>query len=405
MPTYKFIALTADGARIEGSRAANSQDEILEKLRLSNQIPISIQEIVDESRQITLLESFNKVKTKDIATFCRQFYTMIRAGVIILNCLDILRYQTENKKLRIKVADIYEKVQKGMTFSEAMAAHNDVFPELLINMVGVGEVSGTLDIIMERMAVHFEKENKITAKVKSALIYPAVLAVVATTVVVLLLTFVMPTFVQMFTSSGVALPLPTRILIVLSDALTHYGIVVLAVVLAIGYGLMRALSTEKGRLFSDRVKLKIPVVNSTVQKVYTSRFTRTMATLITSGIPLIKVLEVVSRVVGNKVVESALLDSIEDVKKGISLSVPIKNCGLFPPMVYYMISIGEESGSMDEVLDRTANYFDDEVDTAITRMVALMEPLMILVMALLVGGMAVAMVMPMFDMLQTVDQG
>lgn len=403
MPTYKYTALTTEGVRIDGSRTADSREEVIEKLRLSNQIPLTIEEMVDENRQITLLESFNQVKLKDIATFCRQFYTMIKAGVIMLNCLEILKYQTENKKLRIIMADVYEKVQKGMSLSEAMEYHIKVFPELLVNMIAVGEASGTLDIIMERMAVHFEKENKITSKVKSALVYPTLLAVVATVVVVFLLTFVMPTFVEMFTASGVKLPLPTRILLAISYGLTHYGAIIALAALVLGYVLHKALSSEKGRIFRDRTTLRIPIVNATAQKVYTSRFTRTMSTLIASGIPLIKALEVVSRVVGNKVVEAELLGCIEDVKKGISLSIPIKNTRLFPPMVHYMLSIGEESGSMDEILDRTANYYDDEVDIAITRMVALMEPVMILVMAVLVGGIAISMVMPMFDMMNTIQ--
>lgn len=403
MAVFKYKAMTAEGAKVDGSRTAANKEEVIERLRQVGQYPISIEEVVEENRKLSLMDHFSKVKPKDVAVFCRQFFTMLNAGVIILNCLDILRVQTENKKLQMVIGEIYEDVQKGMTLSEAMSQHPNVFSELLINMVAAGEVSGTLDIIMDRMATHFEKENKIAAKVKSAMIYPSLLGSVAILVVVFLLVKVMPTFIDMFASSGVELPAPTRALLFLSDLITKHGLVILVAFGVLAYIARRIFRTERGAYATDKIKLKLPVVGSTMQKIYTSRFTRTLSTLIASGIPLIRALEVITKVVGNKVVEEAMTAAIEDVKKGVSLSVPIRNMKLFPPMVHYMITIGEESGSLDDIMDRTANYYDDEVDTAMTRLVALMEPIMILVMAVLVGGIAVAIVMPMFDMLQTVQ--
>lgn len=402
MPIFKYAALTADGKRIEGTRSAAKKEEILEILRLGNQYPIFVDEVVEHQRNLEHLEFFNKVNARDIALFCRQFYTLLRAGVVILNCLEILRHQTEKKRFRGIIAEIHEQVQKGMTLSEAMASHGNVFPELLVNMVAVGEVSGTLDIVMERMSVHFEKENKITNKVKNAMVYPALLATVAAAVVIFLLVAVMPTFVDMFTSSGVKLPLPTRILLAASNLLVNYGLIVLIVTIACIYGFKKYLNSDAGKFWRDSTLMKLPVIKGVSQKIYTSRFTRTLSTLIASGIPLIRSLEVVSRVVGNTLVERSIRGAVEDIKRGVNLSVPIRDSGLFPPMVHYMLSIGEESGSLDDLMDRTANYFDDEVENALTRMIAMLEPLMILVMAVVVGGIAVSMVMPMFDMLQTV---
>ncbi len=403
MPLYRYKAITQAGARVEGTQSAQNKNEVLELLRNNNQLPVTIEEVTVANKDIDILSAFQKVSTKDIAVFCRQFYTMLNAGVTILSCLDILKQQSESKKLISVVGEVYEGVQCGMTLSESMKAHPKEFPELLVNMVAVGEVTGNLDEIMDRLATHFEKENRMANKVKSALIYPMVLLVVAFTIVVFLLVFVMPTFVNMFTSSGVELPLPTRILLGISDALVHYGIFIFIGLVGAIFGIKTLAQSPKGRLFVDGMKLKMPVIKGVTQKIITTRFTRTLATLMSSGVPLIQGIEVVSKIVGNKVVEKDLVHAIVDLKKGISLSIPIRDMGHFPPMVHYMINIGEESGSIDDIMNRTANYYDEELDTALTRMVALMEPLMIVLIAVVVGGIAIAMVMPMFDMMQTVN--
>lgn len=402
MPLYRYKAITPAGARVEGTQSAQSKNEVVELLRNSNQLPVSIDEVTVATKDVDLLAAFQKVSTKDIAIFCRQFYTMLNAGVTILSGLDILKQQSESKKLKRVVEEVYDGVQCGMTLSESLKLHPKDFPELLINMVAVGEVTGNLDEIMDRLAVHFEKENRMANKVKSALIYPMALLTVSLGVVTFLLIFVMPTFVGMFTSSGVELPLPTRILLGVSNILVHYWIFVLIGLAGIIFGIKTAVKTPGGQLFVDQMKLKLPVIKGVTQKVITTRFTRTLATLMSSGVPLIQAIEVISRIVGNKVVEKDLVHAISDLKKGVSLSVPIRDMGHFPPMVYYMINIGEESGSIDDIMNRTANYYDEELDTALTRMVALMEPIMIVFMAVVVGGIAVAMVMPMFSMMNTI---
>ncbi len=401
MPVYKYRALTENGLKIDGVRNFNTKDEALAYLRQNNQFPINIEELVEGGRTINVVNIFSKVKTKDIAIFCRQFYTMINAGVIILNSLDILRHQTQNKILRHAVGEMYESVQKGMTLSEAMQVHHNIFPDLLINMVAAGEVSGTLDVVMSRMATHYEKEHKINAKVTGAMIYPAFLGAIALGMIFFLLIFVLPTFQTVFEQSGVVLPLPTRILLGLSAFLNQYFLYIVLGCGLIGYFTVRYVKSDDGTLITDQLKLNTPILKTLFIMIYTSRFTRTLSTLLASGTPLIKALESVAGVIGNKVVKNALTMAIEDVKKGVSLSVPIRNMGIFPPMVYYMISIGEESGSLDEIMEKTAAYYDDELESTIAAMLSLLEPLFILIMAVFVGGIVASIMLPVFEMSST----
>lgn len=402
MPNFKFKAISTDGQAVEGTHVANSKEELMVIIRQRGQIPVYIQEYV-EGKDVKNLSLFNHVSIKDIAVFCRQFYAMLNAGVTIINCLDILRQQVEKKRLRLVISDIYELVQKGSTLSEAMGKHEDVFPELLVNMVAAGEASGNLDNMLERMATHFEKENKINKKLQGAMIYPMILCIVAISVVTFLLVFVMPTFVGMFESSGVALPLPTRIVLAISNAMQKYWYLFIAGIGILAYIINKARKVDSVRIYIDRLKFRIPVVKGTTQKVITSRFARTLSTLLTSGMPLLQSLEVIAKIVGNKVVEKGILEARDEVRKGVGLSGPIKNIGVFPPMLISMINIGEESGALDTILDRTANYYDDEVEVALENMTKMLEPLMIVVIAVLVGFIAIAMLLPMFDMFQTIQ--
>lgn len=402
MPTYKYKAINKTGEKIEGNYTAKSKSEVIYMLRQNQNLPVKIEEVI-EKENVLNFESFKKIKVKDIAIFCRQFYTMLNAGVTVLNVLDTLRYQTENKKLKAVVGEVYEEVQKGLTFAEALKKHQKIFPDLLINMVEAGEVSGTLDVIMDRMAVHYEKENKITNKVKGAMMYPIILSIVSILVVVFLLTFIMPTFVGMFEGSGVELPLPTRILLMISGIIINYWYFVFTALLLMILGIKKYIGTNNGQFLIDHIKFKIPIVKGTTQKVITSRFTRTLSTLLASGIPLIQALDIVSRIVGNVVVEKGILKAKEDVRKGIDLATPIKQMDVFPPMAESMIRIGEESGTLDEILDKTANFYDEEVEAALQKMTTLIEPIMIVVMAIVVGSIVIAMVMPMFEMMNTIQ--
>ena len=402
MPLYKYNAVNSKGEAIEGTYSTGDRTTLLAMIREKEYHPVKIEELV-ERKDSDVLAFMQKVKLKDLAIFCRQFYTMLNAGVTIIKALDILQHQTENKKFKNVIGKVYEEVQKGSALSEALKKNNEVFPELLINMVEAGELSGSLDSIMDRMANHFEKENKLKNKVKSALIYPLILSIVTVAVVVFLLTFVMPTFFSMFEGSDIEIPLPTRILLGLSNFLVGYWYIVLAVVIGTVYAIRKYIKSEKGEMAWDRLKLRLPVVKGTMTKIITARFTRTLSTLLSSGIPLLQAMEVVARIIGNRVAQDGVMNAREEMRRGMDLATPIKRSGVFPPMVDSMIRIGEESGTLDDILDKTANFYDEEVDVAMQRMVSLMEPLMIVVMAGIVGFIVISMVLPMFDMLKTVD--
>lgn len=398
---YKYKAISQIGEKIEGFFEGENESDVLSMLKGNNYIPISIEKDVGaEATQIDLFAS--KVKKKDLAVFCRQFYTMLDAGIGIVKCIDILEKQTENKTLVKSLRSLHEDVQKGFTLSQGMNKHIKIFPALLINMIEAGEVSGNLDTIMERMAVHFEKENKLENKIKSALIYPMALAVISIAVVIFLLVAVMPTFIGMFESSGQALPKPTQILLTISNSLTEFWYIYIVLTIGFVVGFITFKRTDTGKFFFDSLKLKIPVVKDTNVKIITSRFTRTMSTLMSSGMPLLEGIDVVGRVVGNKVVQDRLVKAVEDVRKGVSLSRAIQEIGVFPPMVDSMIKIGEESGALDNILYKTADFYDDEVEAALQKMTALMEPLMLVVMAVVVGFIVIAMALPMFDMVNTI---
>lgn len=398
---FKYRAVSQNGEIIEGFYEAKDESDVLVMLKGNNYLPVSIEKDIGAEAQIDLFAP--KVKKKDLAVFCRQFYTMLDAGLGIVKCLEILEKQTENKTLAKSIASVFEDVQKGFTLSEAMKSHKNVFPQLLIHMVEAGEVSGNLDTIMERMAVHYEKESKLEQKIKSAMIYPIMLAVVSIAVVVFLLVSVLPTFISMFEGSGQALPGPTQILLDISNWLSSYWYIFISMVLGLILAFVVLRRTPGGRRFLDNLKLKIPVVKDTTVKIITSRFTRTLSTLLASGIPLIQSIEVVSKIVGNKVVYDRLEVATDDIRKGVSLSRAVRNVGVFPPMVDSMINIGEESGALDDILNKTADFYDDEVEASLQKMTTLMEPLMLVFMAVIIGFIVIAIAMPMFEMMNTIQ--
>lgn len=398
---FVYRAVTDSGEILEGIYEANSEQEVLTMLRNNEYMPVSIEHKVEEKPVSSYFTK--KVTKKDVAVYCRQFYTMLNAGVTIVKCLAILEAQTENKLMRNATKTTFDDVQKGMTLSEAMRKHERVYPSLLVNMVEAGEVSGSLDVIMERMAIHYEKENKIENKIKGAMIYPIVLGVVSIAVVVFLLVAVMPTFIGMFESSGVELPAPTKILLNISNSLKNQWYIYLAFIIILILGIGYFGRQESGRLFIDSLKLRIPVVNDTNIKVATSRFTRTLSTLLSSGIPLLQGLDVVAKILNNKFLSIKLENAKEEVRKGVPLSRTIKAIKVFPPMVDSMIKIGEESGSLDEILNKSADFYDEEVEVAIQKMTEMLQPILIVIMALIVGFIVIAMALPMFDMVNTVQ--
>jgi type IV pilus assembly protein PilC len=388
--------MKTDGTKIEGKFEGSSKEEVINMIASSGYYPLNIEEVV-ESKSIEF-KFLDRITTKDLAILCRQFYTMLDAGVSITNCLNILSNEIPNKKLRDILSKIEDDVKKGELLSESMAKHNKVFPQLLISMVESGEVSGNIDEMMLRMSVHFEKENKINNKIKSAMTYPAILSVVAIAAVVFIMTFVMPTFIEMFEGEGVALPLITRIMLGTSKFLSNnlFLILISIIIIVVIFNIYKKSSS--GILRISYLKLKLPIIGTLNKKIIVSRFTRTLSTLIASGVSLVHALPIVAGVLENKVAEDAILKVRERVVRGDGLSSPIRENDIFPKMLSSMIKIGEESGSLDDILNKTADFYDDDVEQAIQTTTALIEPLLIVVMGIVIGGIVISIMLPMFDM-------
>ncbi|MCY6484580.1 type II secretion system F family protein [Clostridium aestuarii] len=401
MPLFKYKAVNKQGKKVDGRFSANSKNEVLAMIRENSYYPVAIQE-VEETKEIDLAAIFSKIKAKDLAVFCRQFYTLLNAGADILNSIQILKQQTQNKRMKASLEDIYEEIQKGSTLSSAFKKYQDVYPELLINMIQSGEDTGNLSTVIERMSEHYEKENNINRKIRGAMVYPIILSVVSVGVIIFLLTFVMPQFVSMFQGSGVELPPITKTMLNISNYIKNYWyIIILFVVLSIT--ILKVLAkTVSGERIIETVKLNFPLIKNTNKKIITSRFARSLSTTLISGVSIINAVEVVSRVVGNKLVEKKLLTAREKITKGMPLAEAIKDIESFPPMLVAMVKIGEESGALDDILEKTADFYDGEVEEALQKLTTMIEPLMILIMGAIVGFIVISMMLPMFDMFKTV---
>lgn len=401
MPKFRYKAVALNGEILDGIQEAHSESEVLIILKDKGYTPIKIIEHID-SLMFKDFFTFQKVKAKDLSVFCREFYFTYNAGITIISCLDILRKQIENKKLKSTLDSMYSDVQKGEHLSETMKKNKNVFPELLIHMVEVGELTGNLDTIMNKMALHYDKESKLQNQIKSAMIYPTILGIASIIVLFFLLTFVIPNFVSMFESSGTELPGPTRILIYLSEFAKRYWYIIFITLILLIYLFKILGKSNFGRLLFDTFKTKIPIVNRATEKIVSSRFSSTLSILLSSGIPLIEAIHIVSKVVRNKIAENGLLKTSEELEKGLELADPLQRINFFPPLVVSTIRVGEYSGTLDNILEKLADFYDSEVESAIQSLIAVLEPLMIIIMALLIGSIVIAMVLPMFDIGQTI---
>ena len=383
MAIFKYKAINSEGQRIEGSQSADSESQIREMLLSNQYYPLSIEKENSKSKKSF---SFNsKVKLKDIAVFCRQFYVMLDSGLSIGKALNILIEQCEKPKLREALIGVNGELKRGETLASSMRKRKDVFPNLLTSMIDAGERSGNLDIILKRMAEYYEKETKIRGKIKSAMIYPIVLGVVAIIAITFILTFVMPTFVQMFEENNVDLPMSTKMVLGTSKMLGKYGIIIFLILVTAIILLGKYLKSEEGQYKLSSINLKIPVIKKLTQKIIVSRFTRTMGIVSSSGMSLVTSIEIVASVVGNKIAEKELLKVKEKVLKGEGLGDSIMNIKIFPPMLASMVKIGEEAGSLDSILDKTADFYDDELEREIQTATALIEPAMIVIMGVIIG--------------------
>lgn len=400
MANFKYKAINSEGQRIEGSQSADSESQVREMLLSNQYYPLSIEK--ENSKNKSSFSFDRKVKLKDIAVFCRQFYVMLDSGLSIGKTLNILIEQGEKPKLREALIGVNSDIKRGETLASSMGKRKDVFPKLLTSMIDAGERSGNLDIILKRMAEYYEKETKIRGKIKSAMIYPIVLGVVAIIAITFILTFVMPTFVQMFEENNVELPMSTKMVLGTSKMLGKYGIIFF-LVLVIGIILLgKYLKSEEGQYKLSVINLKLPVIKKLTQKIVVSRFTRTMGIVSSSGMSLVTSLEIVASVVGNKIAEKELLKVKEKVLKGEGLGDSIMNIKIFPPMLASMVKVGEEAGSLDSILDKTADFYDDELEREIQTATALIEPAMIVVMGVIIGFLLISILTPMFKMYNSI---
>ncbi|MGG5462967.1 type II secretion system F family protein [Clostridium sp. B9] len=400
MANYKYKAINSEGQRIEGTQTADSESQVREILLSNEYYPLSIEK--DNAKNRRGFSFSHKVKLKDIAVFCRQFYVMLDSGLSVGRALSILIDQGENQKMREALVGVNSDVKRGETLASSMKKRKDVFPNLLISMIDAGEQSGNLDIILKRMAEYYEKETKIRGKIKSAMIYPIVLGVVAIVAITFILTFVMPTFIQMFEENNVELPIATKMVLATSKMLGKYGIIIF-LVLVVGIILLgKYLKSEEGQYKLSVINLRLPVIKKLTQKIIVSRFTRTMGIVSSSGMSLVKSLEIVASVVGNKIAEKELLGVKDKVVRGESLGDSIMKIKIFPPMLASMVKIGEESGSLDSILDKTADFYDDELEREINTATALIEPAMIVVMGVIIGFLLISILTPMFKMYNSI---
>jgi type IV pilus assembly protein PilC len=399
MPLYNYVAINSAGKTINVSYEAKSREDVVEKIKRENLYLVEIKEI--KAHDIKMPFSLGKIKTMDIALFCRQTSTLLNAGIPLADCLEIISNQMTNKRLKLIITEISSDVQKGLPLSDAMKKQN-VFPEILVNMVAAGEVSGTVDTVMTRMANSYEKDCAIQRRIKGAMVYPLILAIVAIAAVVYITTSVLPKFVEMFESSGIELPAITKLLISISGFLISYWYLLFGCLVGIVAGIIYFLRTEFGRNLFDLLKLRIPLVSKLNIKIISVRFTRMMGSLLASGIPLIQAFEYLSIVVDNEIVKEKVLKARDDIGKGSELTEAIIRMGVFEPMLINMVKIGEESGKLDAIMDNTAEIYDDEVTTVIQSLTTLVEPVMIVFMAGIIGFIVISMVSPMFDMTSTI---
>ncbi|MBP2624180.1 type II secretion system F family protein [Streptococcus oricebi] len=382
---------------------AASKAEALAQLRLQGK-PINIEEKIVGSKDIVLFEA-KKIKIKDISIFCKQMSVMLNSGIPLNNAVDILEQQTTSKQLKASLKKMSSQLKEGNQLSKAMMDQGKMFPDLLVRMVQAGEKTGRLDEVLEKMSIHYTKELKINRQITGAMIYPIILSLLVVGAVGVLLYVVVPSFKDIFESGGVALPLPTRIVLAASNFLQANWFFVLLIVGALGFGFFQYRKTEAGRYQLDQLKLSIPVIKGPMQKIVTARFSSTLATLTSAGIPLVDAIEAAASTTNNTVVIEKLNEANEGLQKGERLTDMISQTKLFPPMMISMVKIGEESGSLESMLDKTSAYYEEELEAAIKQLLSLMEPALIVVMGTVIGGIVAAIMFPLLELAGAVEAG
>jgi type IV pilus assembly protein PilC len=397
MPTvFKWSGKTSKGTLQSGEITANSKEEIIAHLKKQNIFATTISE---KPKKIFSLPG-GKPKDRDIVIFTRQFATMIDAGLPLVQALEILSKQTENKPLAAAITEIKANVEGGSTYADALKKHPRIFTDLYANMVAAGEAGGILDTILNRLAQYIEKAMKLKSKVKGAMVYPAVIFTVAIGVVWIILVKVVPTFAKMFSQFGGTLPLPTRMIINVSHFLAGIGgLLVIAGIVGFIFGMVMVRRTERGKTIIDTIMLKLPVIGGLIRKVAVAKFTRTLGTLVSSGVPILDGLDITAKTAGNKVIEAAVLYVRQAVTEGKTLAEPLTKSGVFPPMVTQMIGVGESTGAVDTMLNKIADFYDEEVDQAVANLTSLLEPVIMVFLGGVIGYIVVAMYLPIFKLI------
>ena len=402
MAQYGYEAIDKLGKEIKGSMEAASDEEVKYKLRSDGLIVVSVksQNLLTQDLNI---EIGGYPKTRDLCVMCRQFVSMNKAGVTIIETLRMLYEQSENKRLKEALNQVRVDIEKGDTFSQALSEHPKIFPELMVSMVAAGEASGTLHVAMERVATQLERAGKTEAMIKKAMIYPIAVMIIAIVVSVVMLVVVIPSYETMFADLGTELPAITKMYVAMSEVLRKYWYIIVPVLIAIIVAIVLYSKTDSGKHVFGKMALTIPVLKNLTVKSASSQMARTLSTLLGSGMSLVEATQIVSDIMSNIYFKEALADIAEQVSIGMPISRPLEDCGLFPPMVYHMIRIGEESGSTEEMLEKLADYYDEEVEMAVQSLMSAMEPMIIVVLAVVVGGLLAACMAPMMTMYESLN--
>ncbi|MBN2644320.1 MAG: type II secretion system F family protein [Desulfuromonadaceae bacterium] len=403
MAKFSWEGQTRTGQKQKGEMEAPNEAAVQAQLRRQGIVVKKVKERgkgLDVELKIPGFEP--KVTTKDLVVFTRQFATMIDAGLPLVQCLDILSSQQENKTFKTILLAIKNDVESGSTFADALRKHPRAFDDLFVNLVAAGEVGGILDTILNRLASYIEKAMKLKKQVKSAMTYPATVISIAVIVIGVILVFVIPAFEKMFKDFGGALPAPTQIVINMSNFVQDYILVIIGAIIFLIFAFKKIYATTRGREVMDELALKSPIFGVLIRKVAVAKFTRTLGTMVSSGVPILDGLEITSKTAGNKVIEKAIIKVRQSISEGNTIADPLVKSGVFPPMVCQMIAVGEQAGSIDAMLNKIADFYDDEVDDAVNNLTSMMEPLLMLFLGTTVGGLVVAMYLPIFKIAGTV---
>jgi type IV pilus assembly protein PilC len=405
MATFAYVGRTRSGAVKKGELSAKTRDEAVDQLRKQSVVVTSLAEKSGGGFDLSKLNLGSGLTDKDLVVFTRQFGTMINAGLPLVQCLEILSTQSENKVLRETIGEVKIQVEAGSTFSDALRRHPKVFDDLYVNLVHAGEVGGLLDTILTRLAKYIEKAMKLKGQIKSAMIYPAAIMGVAVVVIAVLMIWVIPIFAKMFNelSSGkMGLPGPTQLVIDISNIFTSYWYVMLGSIVGGVFGIKKYYATAKGRMAIDKLLLKAPVFGDLIRKASVAKFTRTLGTLLASGVPLLDGMTICAKTAGNKVIEETLINARISISGGKTIADPLAASGVFPKMVTHMIAVGESTGALDAMLGKIADFYEDEVDQAVASLTSLLEPIMMVFLGIVIGFIVVAMYLPIFKMSEAI---